>query len=343
MKLSQPEVERFLKQPDPRRPAALIYGPDEGLVRERALALIGAVLDDLADPFRMSELAADSLRGDPARLVDEARSLCLMGGRRVVRLRQASDQHSAPCRALLALDAIEALVVVEAGDLGKSSSLRKLFEQAGNAVAIACYRDEGRDLAQLIDRLLAELGLRADAEARSHLIEHLGGDRAVTRAELQKLALYMDAAPGGPLRPVGLAEAAAVIGDSSALGIDDLVHATALGHPDQLEHCLERLLGQGEAPVRLLRATANHFARLHRFAAQTEQGASAEQLIARAMPPIHFRRRPDTQQALRLWSSVRLRRGLARLLAAEIACKTTGRPAALLCRSTLHDLCRAAR
>ena len=90
MKLSAQQVERFLRQPSV--PAVLVYGPDQGLVRERVERLIGAVLDDPKDPFRLSELSADALRGDPGRLLDEARALCLAGGRRVVRLRQAGDQ-----------------------------------------------------------------------------------------------------------------------------------------------------------------------------------------------------------------------------------------------------------
>jgi DNA polymerase-3 subunit delta len=344
VKLAGAQVERFLKAPDPRQPVVLLYGPDEGLVRERALTLVGAVLDDPNDPFRMSELAADSLRGDPARLADEAQALCLLGGRRVVRVRQAADFLAPACRALLGLPAVEALVLVEAGDLPKSSALRKLVEPAANAAAIPCYRDEGRDLAGLIDRLAAAEGLRLEPEARIYLVQHLGGDRGVTRAEIAKLALYVGAAAqdAGQPRAVTLDEAAAVIGDSAALGLDDLVHAATLGQFDQLQRCLDRLLGAGEAPVRLLRAAANHLARLHRLRLQADAGANLPQLIERSQPPIHFRRRPDVHKAVQRWPGPALRQGLDRLLQAEIACKTTGRPADLMCREALLAVCRRA-
>jgi DNA polymerase-3 subunit delta len=342
VKLGGGQIERFLRRPDPAAAVVLIYGPDEGLVRERVERVIATVLDDPRDPFRASELSVDTVRAEPARLVDEAQSLCLLGGRRVVRLRQASDQAVAACRTLLALPRIEALVVIDAGELGAASALRRLIEGAPNAVAIPCYRDEGRDLAAFIDQELAARALAADLDARGYLQEHLGADRAVTRAELDKLALYLDDAAAPGRRRVGLDDVVAVVGDSAAIGLDDLVHGVALGRCRAVERCLERLLGAGEQPVRLIRAQANHFVRLRRLAAEVARGASPAQAIERARPPIHFRRKSDVAAALERWSGGRVTLVLGRLLEAEIACKTTGLPAAVICRHALLAACMAA-
>ena len=301
--------------------------------------LIKSVLEDPADPFRLSDLAADQIKGDPAMLVDEARALCLMGGRRVVRVRQGADALRVAVKSLLDLSTIDALVVLEAGDLGRASSLRKLIEQAPNAAAIACYRDEGRDLGSLIDRLLAERHLKADAEARNYLIEHLGGDRAVTRTELDKLAVFADASPETP-RTLGFDDVACMIGDSAAVGLDDLAHATTLGDSKAVERCLNRLLGEGQAPVRLIRTLLNHVTRLRRIALMIQRGESADRAIGQARPPIHFRRKTDVKLALRRWSGARLAAAQAKLMSAEIACKTTGRPDILLCREAVFSICR---
>ena len=343
MKLSGGQIERFCRRPDPAYPVILVHGADDGLVRERVERLIKTVLDDPKDPFRTSEVSVDQVRAEPSRLADEARSLCLLGGRRVIRLRQASDQATAACRLLLALPAIEALIVIDAGELGAGSSLRRLIEGAPNAVALPCYRDEGRDLAAFVDQQLAERGLGLDGDARAFVLDHVGADRGVTRGELDKLALYLGAgADGGAARRATLADVAAVIGDSAALGLDDLVHGVALGDMAALERCLERLLGEGEHPVRLVRAQANHFARLHRLAALVERGEPVERVIERARPPIHFRRRSSVGTELRLWSAARAAQALTRLLEAEIACKTTGWPARVLCQEALFALCAEA-
>jgi DNA polymerase III subunit delta len=344
VKLGGQPLERFLRQPSPGLPLALVYGPDQGLVRERVERLIGAVLDDPKDPFRLSELGADAVRADPGRLLDEARSLCLVGGRRVVRVRQASDQVTAACRALLGLGALDALIVIDAGELGPGSSLRRLLEAAPNAAAIACYRDEGRDLGALVDRLLAEHDLEVEPDARAWLVEHLGADRGITRSELAKLALYFaEPADGRQARRVTLEAVAQVVGDSAALELDDLVHAAALGDSGQVERCLDRLLGEGQAPVRLLRALAHHVSRLHALALRVEAGEGIEQVIDRARPPIHFRRKASVKAELRRWPAARAAAALGRLLEAEIGCKTTGWPAAALCRRAALGICLQAR
>jgi DNA polymerase III subunit delta len=344
VKLTGAQVERFCKRPDPAYPVILVHGVDEGLVRERIDRLIRTVLDDPKDPFRTSELSIDRVRGEPSCLADEARSLCLLGGRRVIRLRQATDQATAACRNLLSLGTIEALVVIDAGELPATSSLRRLIEGAPNAAALACYRDEGQNLAAFVDQQLAERGLHLDADARAYVLDHVGADRGVTRAELDKLALYLGAGANGAdsARRATLDDVAAVVGDSAALSLDDLVHGAALGQIAAVERCLERLLGEGEHPVRLVRAQANHFARLHRLAALIERGEPVERVIERARPPIHFRRKASVRAELRLWPAARSARVLARLLEAEIACKTTGWPARVICQEALFAVCAEA-
>ncbi|MGI9499261.1 MAG: DNA polymerase III subunit delta [Geminicoccaceae bacterium] len=341
MKIAAGQVERFLRTPDPKAPVVLVYGPDEGLVRERVDLLIKSALEDPSDPFRLSDLSADQVRSDPAVLVDEARSLCLMGGRRVVRVRQAGDTLRKAAKSLLDLETIDALVVIESGDLGRASSLRKQIEQASNAAALPCYRDEGRDLGTLIDRLLAERHLKADREARIYLIEHLGGDRAVTRTELDKLALFADASAKTP-RAIRFDDVAGMIGDSAAVGLDDLAHATTLGEAKALDRCLTRLLGEGQAPVRLVRTLLNHVTRLRRLALLVERGESIDRAIGQARPPIHFRRKADVRTALRRWNGQDLSAAQSKLLSTELACKTTGRPDVLLCREALLSICRLA-
>src|SRR2546423_1790242 len=91
MRLAGARVEAFMRRPDPDVRAVLLYGPDAGLVRERAESIARTVCPDLHDPFRVADLAAAVLVADPARLVDEAAQISLMGGRRVVRVREAGD------------------------------------------------------------------------------------------------------------------------------------------------------------------------------------------------------------------------------------------------------------
>ncbi|HEY7945114.1 MAG TPA: DNA polymerase III subunit delta, partial [Casimicrobiaceae bacterium] len=137
--------------------AALIFGPDQGLVRERAEALIKSVVPDLRDPFLIADLDDSTLVSDPARLFDEAAAISMLGGRRVVRVRGAGNALAKLFERFLDEPAGDALVVVEGGDLAKSGALPKVFLEAENAAAIICYGDTARDLPDVVrDALRAE-------------------------------------------------------------------------------------------------------------------------------------------------------------------------------------------
>lgn len=335
MKLKAGAVEGFLARPDPKIATVLLYGPDTGLVAEHARSLAAKVVDDLRDPFRVSELTGEELRFGRGRLVEEAQALCLLGGRRLVRVREAGDGASDAVRDLLALPDQAGFVVIEAGDLPASSSLRKLVEAAPRAMALPCYHDEDRQLGGLVRSLLQQHGLKAEPDALSFLDSHLGADRGITRAEIEKLALYMADRPGAS---VTLADVSAVVGDSSVLVVEDALLACLLGQRGPLDHALERLLAEGEAPLRLIRAAEIMFTRLLRLAAVAAAGGSIEAALAAARPPIFFRLQKPFAAALRRWSPEALAHGLALLQAAELRCKSAGAPDALLCQAVFAQL-----
>src|SRR6516162_2860000 len=82
--LKSSEIDSFVARPDAKRPIALVFGPDAGLVRERVDALIKAAVDDPADPFALARIDGDALADEPTRLVEEAHTVPLFGGRRAV-------------------------------------------------------------------------------------------------------------------------------------------------------------------------------------------------------------------------------------------------------------------
>ena len=311
----------------------LFYGPDAGLVGERARRLVARIAGDPGDPFRVTELEPDRVAAEPRLLLEEAQSLPLTGGRRVVRIRGAGDRLARAVTALLALPEPAAVTVVEAGELAAGSSLRRAVERSPRGAACPCYRPEERQLARGIEAELRRLGLRVTAEARSWLTTRLGADSAVTRAELEKLALYLG--PDGG--EATLEDVEAVIGDSSAIGMDALVAAVLRGRTAEAARLLDRLLAEGVHAVALLRALSRALQQLLPLRCAQDRGEPLERLLATARPPLHFRTRAVFAAALPLWDGRRLLATLARLQEAELACKTTGVPAELVCRQTLLE------
>lgn len=338
MKLAGTRVDAFLRRPDPEIRAVLLYGPDAGLVRERADALGRTVSEDLRDPFRVADLTGAAIAADPARLFDEATQISLMGGRRLVRVREAGDAQSQAFARFLTDPPGDGLVVVEGGDLPGRSALRRAFDDAPRGVAIGCYPDSARDLAEVIRESLAAHRITASRDAVEFLTAHLGSDRLLTRSELEKLALY--AGDGGR---VELDDARMSIADSAALSLDDAVLAAAEGNAAALDRALGRVFQEGENPVSVVRAALRHVQRLHMLAARIAAGEPADAALRGARPPIFFKQQDSFRRQLRQWREPQLRRQLDALAAAEAQIKTTGMPAETACRAALLAMAQAAR
>lgn len=339
MKIAPRNAEAFVRSPDPSLRAVLVYGPDAGLVRERVEALVKAVAEDPADPFRVSDLGVREIMEDPARLGDEAAALSLSGGRRAVRLRQAGDDLAPQFKDFFATGRGEALVVVEAGDLPSRSALRKIFEGAGAGAALACYRDDERSLPALIRETLGSFGLEATPDALAYLGANLGGDRQLSRRELEKLALYKGADnKGAEGARVELRDAQACVGDSAALSLEDLAFAVAGGEPAGAERALQRSLQEGGQPVRALGAVARHFQRLHLVRGLTGRGETLDGAVKGLRPPVFWKRAESFKAQATAWPPGALARALERLLEAEAACKQSGAVPDTICARTLLEI-----
>jgi DNA polymerase-3 subunit delta len=302
------DVDRFVGRPDPNRPVVLVYGPDAGLVRERAEALITASVDDLRDPFALVRLEGEHLSSDPLRLVEEANTIPLFGGRRAVWLKAGSRNIAPAVEALLAAPASDCRVVIEAGDLKRNAPLRAMCERAPNAAALPCYADGERELARLIDDEMRSSGLTITAEGRAALLALLGGDRQASRSEIRKLALF--ALGKGQ---VDLDDVVAVVTDASTLALDGIVDAAFAGKAADLETQFGKAQAAGTAPGTILSSALRHIMQLHKAALAVEEGRSPAQAAEGLQPPVHFRRKAVVETALRVWTPARLTRAMHQL------------------------------
>ena len=332
VKLSGRKIQQFLESPAPAVRAVLVYGPDAGLVRERADGLVRGVAGDVGDPFRVAELSPDEVAKEPARLFDEVAAIAMTGGRRAIRLRGPGDALSDLLGRFLDDPPGDGLVVLEAGDLPPRSRLRKLFEAAERAAALPCYRDEGRELDALIQDMARDAGYRMSREASAYLAVNLGGDRMLTRREMEKLLLYMgprDGAAGSG--EITLADVQACVGDTAERTLDDLVFALGDRNVAEIERTLTRVFQEGVSWVSPLRAAARHFERLHRAAGALRDGATGESAMARLRPPVFWKYRQRFQRQLQRWSCEDLAVALSRLTEAELEGKRGRAPGEVVC------------
>lgn len=337
VKIRPAEIARLLEAPPDTLRAYVIYGPDHGLVRERARALMARLSDAPDDPFSVAELDEATLKGDPARLADEAAAVAMFGGRRIVHVRDGGEAAAKALAGYLSMPG-DGIVVVEAGDLGPRAALRKLAEGARDAAAVACYADTAETLERLAAQMLRAAGLEIGHQELAVLVDRLGADRALSRNEIDKLILYK-----GGESPVTLDDIAASVGGADARGLDDAIDAAAGGDMAALDRAVARLGEEGIGPERMLRALTMHMQRLHLVLGRVERGGRLDEVIRSLKPPVHFRRADALRRQCALWSRRRVDTALALLADAEAASRGAGPLAGPVAARAMMSIASAAR
>jgi len=336
--LKTSDIDRFIAKPDPRQPIVLVFGPDAGLVRERVDALVQASVDDAGDPFSFVRIEGEELTANPARLVEEAHTVPLFGGRRAVLVKAGGRNITPAVELAVAQPSTECRIIIEAGDLRRNAPLRALCEKAKVAAALPCYADSERDLARLIDDELGAAGLTIAPDARAALMSLLGGDRLASRGELRKLTLYAQ----GRGR-IEHADIAAVVSDASELALDGVVDAAFAGRTGEVETEFAKARAGGSSPAAIISAAIRQVANLHKMKLAMEGGDSIDFAMKRVAPPVHFSRAEIVGAALRVWSPARLLRSMAQLADASLEARRNAPLAETVAQRVLLSIAVSAR
>jgi DNA polymerase III subunit delta len=317
----------------------LIAGPDESTCAALCDHLVGLVGRDA----ERIELAGDELKRDPARLATEAASLSLFAGARVVRLSIAGggDDCLAAVEALFAADAAPNVVVAGAPALTKKSKLFKMAEDAAQARVAICYQPDTRELIQIAVAAARTEGLQLASSEAMMLVELVAGDQKLLLREIEKLALYRDAAPDRQ-RAV---QAEDIVALGAAVHEEDVsacVNVTLAGKTGELPALFATADAVGVAEIRLLRALSTRVMLLARLRAEVDGGQHPRSLVEEKRNGIFWKEKDAVIQQLRLWDSIRLARLMSRLLACERALKASGTAGTVLFRRLIVDIARQA-
>lgn len=305
------EFERTLRSSGSLPRVLLFFGPDRGLVFERAQKAAERTGINLSDPFAVSQFESAEIHKEPGLLADELNSIGLFGEEKLVRIKNAGNEKGFTDALKVASEnpPQQAWLIVEAGDLKKTAALRKLASGNRNITAIPCYADDGRSLNELIDDVLSSENKRISPDARAKLLESLGGDRIASRGEIRKLALYCLNEP-----VIELHHVLEIIGDASATSIDDAIDAILLGNRAEVIHATRKVLASKTPIYQLLNAVLRQFQTLDILRSEMDKsGLSASQVVAEHGRQIFFKRKPAVTQALNIWSASKLARELGRL------------------------------
>ena len=321
MQFKQAQIDKYLKKPDDVLRCAVIYGSNEGLQAEYVKKFTTAVCPDPYDPFRVVYLNGSDVNGDPGILFGEYNGQSLMGGRRVVIVRDGDNNLTKHVKALLENNVSDTLLIVSSGSLNKKSSLVRLAEENENMAAIACYEDRDEDIFNSTRAKFIENGITiGNAGEIEKLITYLGDHKNVTVEDVQK-----------------------IISDASSSSGDDVCFAAAGGYADKALAAFNKLVNEGNEPISIIRSLTYHFNKILTCKAYMENGDTVDKAVFKLQPRIIFFRESSFKRQVSIWPREKLLSVLELLYKCERDCKTTNMPVVEIVSYTLMQISSAAR
>lgn len=311
------QVDNFIKKADKNIKAILVYGTNDGLVLESIKRLARSVCPDLNDAFQVADITGESVLEDFGKLAAEYNAQSLMGGRRVIIVRDVSNQLTNDIRKMLDESKSDNLLLMYANDFNKKSSLVKLAENSDDMAGYACYDDKDDD----IYHVLRTTGLTFDPQAVQFLCSRLSNDRMINLSEIEKLKTYM-----GEAKNVTVDIVAKVISDQSNSSAEDICYAVMNGDRAEAEKLFEKYLDEGNEAVSVVKSLEYHVMKLINAVAEMEKGESEDKVTESLIPKSMFYRKDSFKRQLRKWKKDKLLSALEVLYEVEKDCKTTGMP-----------------
>ncbi len=274
--------DAYFKLPKSGRDAfnvVLLYGTDSSLVAaaQRRIAL------EWPGDEEPVQLKASDLRSDPAALESAYLGMSLFGGRRLIFLEGIEETHAPLLRQLFASEKAGNYVVLSAGNLNKSSTLRSAAESSRHVHSIVFFEETESQLSARAARGLQSNGLLPDEGVGVRLAMLSGGDRSVLEGEVEKLALYLKGADR-----VTLVDVDALSGNASAFDASDLLEAMIGGDLLSAERAMSAARDNDETG-QMLMAIKWQLDRMQSVRLSYEQSNNWEQAFARARPPVFFK------------------------------------------------------
>lgn len=332
------QIDKYLKKPEPNLKAFVVYGSNDGLVNEYIKKLIKTVAADLYDPFSVAYLNGSDVNADASLLVAEYTSQSLMGGRRVVIIKDVDNNLTKQLKPLLDTSKTDTLIIMSSASLNKKSSLVSLAEEREDMGLIACYEDRDEDIFATARGRFIEGGYQINNEALQLLCSRLSNDRQTNLGEIEKLITYV-----GDKKNISIEDIQNSISDQSSSSSDDIAYYAASGFTEKALKSFQKMVNEGSEPISIVRSMTYHFNKILAAKAWVEKGETIDKALYKLTPRIIFFRETSFKKQVAIWPKDRLFSVLELLYKCERDCKTTNMPVEEIAGYTIMQIASAAR
>jgi DNA polymerase-3 subunit delta len=307
------EIRRLLR----RKVISSVYffhGDEDFLIDELTKELIGVAIGSEGKEFNLDIVYGSE--ADARDVLSHASSFPMMSDRRVVVVRELDKLFNKELlSSYIERPSPTTCLVLHSA---KPDFRRKPYVTAKeHAVVCKCTPLKENEVETWIIDRVREQKKRIDPEAARLLTTYTGTSLREVQNELDKLSLYV-----GESKPIEVEDVRTVVGMSKEYNIFELQRAIGSKNASRAVSVLERMLDQGEVPVKIAAALTRYFAALWKLSDAKQRGfTEAEQMRALKIYWSYFQ---EYEQAVRLHSRSEIESSFDLLAAADFSLKNSG-------------------
>ena len=338
MDFKQRDIDQFFKKPDKNIRCVVLFGSNEGMIADLAQKFALTVCNDLDDAFLVSTFQMDALEKDFGLLFGEYNAASLIGGRRIVFVKNANNNLTKPLKELFSESSSDTMLIISSTSLNTKSSLISYLKDEDFAAVVGCYDDREENISSVVRAFFVENGITIAPDAMELLCQRLSADRKASEGELEKLKIYI-----GSRKNVTPDDVVKAVSDTSNSSTEDFCFYVASGQMQKAIKSYQGMLNEGKEATTLLRALTYHFLKILECIAKVEEGSTVESATSGLRPPLMWFRKSEFLMQVKMWKKTAVFDVLALLYKAELDCKTTGFPADEIGSWTIMQVTGAAR
>ena len=322
MKLTNRDVVSFFKSPPKGIAGVLIYGNDVMRVSDKRQQFISSLLGPKADEeMRLTRISRENLKKAPEQAIDLCKAQGFFPGERALLIEEANETVADTIiTAIKEWQNGDATIVVTAGSLKPSSSLRKFFEQKKNIFSVPIFDNPMTKFE--VEKIITESGLQnVTQEILNQLVtiasELPPGD---FKQSINKLALYKL----NDETPVAYQDVINCTPASNEAAIDEVLNVILAGNEFKINQIVGRLRSQGVLPVTLVIAATRHFKDLFSIVSNPS-GISAGATALR--PPIYGPRKEILINQAQKWGPLKIKTAIKILTTIDLKLRSADQKA----------------
>jgi len=332
---------RSVRQSDEIAPLYFVYGDEPYLLDEAVDTIVETAAPDGTNEFNFDKYRGNDATAEAIR--ESAETLPMMVDRRIVLVRNFQEMASEEISELepyFESPAETTCLIVHAyredgEDLDlRSGALRTLKREAIAHEFESLY---DHDAETVVEKRARNHGLELSKAARAYLVDAVGTDIGALDQALEKVDLFVGPSESDGPRRVGVDAIQEVVAETRVRSVFDLTDALGERNFETALSILDRMLLDGEPPLRILHMIARHFRIVDRIHDPDYRGLQERELARKLNVPHWFVE--DYQRHARTFDTSGIADIRRRILEVDSRLKSSGLDDRIVLEELLFDIC----